>query len=456
MNRAGGAITSINDVIVYNFLPLAVSIIGVLGSLFVLDWVSAVVTVSIIVCFVTFTSIMLAKQLPLQEAQQGAEDSEKAFISDSFTNIESIKLYAKELFMGRRYGQIAHTTAQADVKYNDWYRWIESGQNAISGIGIGSILFVTAYQFLYSDLAVSTIVFTYTVVLGLIAQLYGFNWGLRAITRGFMDLESARSYLDITADIIDEKKSKPLIIKKGSIAFEDVTFSYAKKRVFDSFSLMIPSKKRVAFVGHSGSGKSTLLKLLFRLYNVDSGRILIDGQDIKTVTQNSVRNAIAIVPQECLLFDDTLYQNVLFAREDATREEVMKAMSLAQLDDVLAQLPSGEKTIVGERGVKLSGGEKQRVSLARAILAQRPVLVLDEATSALDSETEHKIQQALAHALQGRTSVIIAHRLSTIMTADVIVVLKHGKIVQMGTHNELVKVGEYKKLWDLQKGGYIA
>jgi ABC-type multidrug transport system fused ATPase/permease subunit len=222
------------------------------------------------------------------------------------------------------------------------------------------------------------------------------------------------------------------------------------------FNLKIKPNEKVALVGHSGCGKTTLVKLLNRFYDVDSGNILIDGKDIRDVKQESLRAETGIVPQECILFDDTIYNNIKFADQKASRKEVMDAIRFAQLDKIINNFPKRENTIVGERGVKLSGGEKQRVSIARAILANKKMLVLDEATSALDSQTEYEIQKSLQKLLESRTSIIIAHRLSTIMNADRIIVMKSGKIIQQGKHADLIREeGEYKKLWNLQKGGYI-
>ena len=223
-----------------------------------------------------------------------------------------------------------------------------------------------------------------------------------------------------------------------------------------NFNLEIKPGEKVALVGHSGSGKSTLVKLLYRLYDVTAGRILIDNQNVKDVKQESLRSELSIVPQECILFDNTVFENIKFSNTKASKKDVMNAIKLAQLDKTVKNFPYKEKTIVGERGVKLSGGEKQRVSISRAILANKRVIILDEATSSLDSKTEHEIQDALKHLLKGRTSIIIAHRLSTIMNADKIVVLDKGKIVQIGKHNDLIrKKGAYRELWNLQKGGYL-
>jgi ABC-type multidrug transport system fused ATPase/permease subunit len=270
------------------------------------------------------------------------------------------------------------------------------------------------------------------------------------------DFEVLFFYAKLKNKIKDKKNAEELKIRDGEIVFNNISFNYGRRKIFHNFNLVIPKNKKVALVGHSGCGKTTLVKLLYRLYDVDSGAILIDGNNIKDFKQESLRSEMSIVPQECILFDDTVYNNVAFSKQGATKEEIMKAIRFAQLDKIIKNFPNKEKTIVGERGVRLSGGEKQRVSIARAILANKKVLVLDEATSSLDSQTEHDIQSDLEELMQGRTSIIIAHRLSTIMKADKIIVMKNGKIVQEGTHQQLIKKeGEYRHLWGLQKGGYI-
>jgi len=245
----------------------------------------------------------------------------------------------------------------------------------------------------------------------------------------------------------------------GDIEFKDVWFRYPTRPdvwILKNFNLKIKPNEKVAFVGHSGCGKTTLVKLLYRFYDVLEGKIKIDRKDIRDVKQESLRGELSIVPQECVLFDDSIFNNIKFSNPTASRREVWEAIRFAQLEEFILNLPQKYKTIVGERGVKLSGGEKQRVSIARAILANKKILVLDEATSSLDSQTEYDIQFALAKLLKNRTSIIIAHRLSTIMNADRIIVMKHGRIIQQGTHEKLINQdGEYKKLWDMQRGGYL-
>jgi ATP-binding cassette subfamily B protein len=330
------------------------------------------------------------------------------------------------------------------------------GQGVILGSAMALLIYVTLTRFLAGEMTLGTITFIYTAYGGLVFHMFNFVGGLRNFYRAMADFQELFEYSKYTNEIKDKPDAKPLIIRKGTVEFKDINFSFGRRKIFNNFNLKIKENEKVALVGHSGCGKTTLLKLLKRFYDVDSGEILIDGKNIKDFKQSSVRNQTGIVPQECILFDDTLYNNIKFSNPLAPREKVEEAIRFAQLDKIIKHFPEREKTIVGERGVRLSGGEKQRVSIARSILANKKILILDEATSALDSETESEIQKDLQELLKGRTSIIIAHRLSTIMNADRIIVMKHGNIVQEGTHGQLInQQGEYKKLWNLQKGGYI-
>ena len=325
------------------------------------------------------------------------------------------------------------------------------------GFGGLAILFVTVNSFLKGTISIGTVTFAWGLYWGLIETVRAFIDGLRGYNRAIADFSDLFRYGKIENDIKDKPKAENLEIKNGEIEFKNVSFKYHEQILFKDFSLVIPKNKKVALVGHSGSGKSTIVKLLYRLYDLDKGQILIDNADIKDVKQESLRSELSIVPQECILFDDTIYNNILFSNPKASRKEVIQAIKFAQLDKTIANFPYKENTIVGERGVKLSGGEKQRVSIATAILANKKVLVLDEATSSLDSKTESEIQKDLQHLMQNRTSLIIAHRLSTIMNADFIDVLDKGRIVQQGAHNQLIsKPGVYRELWNLQKGGYLS
>ena len=373
------------------------------------------------------------------------------------TNIDSIKYFGKEARIKKRFSTLVNKTKKAMLKHWNYYRWIDAGQGAIMALGLFFLLYFPLLKFLDGEMKIGTIIFIYAVYGDLMGPLFGFVHGMRNYYRAMADFESLFQYGKIKNDVKDKFKAKKLKIKKGKIEFRNVCFSYNKKqKLLKNFSLTINKNEKIAFVGHSGSGKSTLIKLLYRLYEVNEGAIFIDNENLKNVNQESLRSELSIVPQECILFDDIIYNNVTFSNPKASRKEVIAAMKFTQLYKVVETFSEKEKTIVGERGIKLSGGEKQRVSIARAILANKKVLVLDEATSALDSETEYEIQKDLEKLMIGRTSLIIAHRLSTIMKADKIVVLDKGQIVQIGNHEELIKKpGQYRKLWRLQKGGYI-
>ena len=276
---------------------------------------------------------------------------------------------------------------------------------------------------------------------------------LKLTSRGRQEIFKPKLFANKINNDLISKESK--ITEADKLIFQELDSFLNGFNDFQKKAI-ISNAKEILCIAGAGSGKTTLVKLLYRLYDVNEGKILIDNTDIRDVKQESLREEMSIVPQECVLFDDTIYNNVGFSKPNARKEEVMQAIKFAQLDKIIKEFPYKEKTIVGERGVKLSGGEKQRVSIARAILANKKILVLDEATSSLDSQTEYEIQKDLENLMQGRTSIIIAHRLSTVMHADIIIVLKKGKIVQIGNHEELIKQErEYRKLWEIQKGGYI-
>ena len=455
--RGGFAMERMTDVIAFNTAPLVFQSIVVIGSLLIFSWQSSIVVIATIIAFIIFSFIMQNMQRKANLIVNETEDIEKANLSDFMTNIDSIKYFGKETRIKKKFTRLVNNTKKAMLKHWNYYRWIDAGQGAILAIGLFFLLYFPLLKFLDGEMKIGTIVFIYAVYGDLMGPLFGFVHGMRNYYRAMADFESLFQYGKIRNDIKERLGAKKLKIKKGEVEFRDVNFGYNKKqKLLNNFSLKINKNEKVAFVGHSGSGKSTLVKLLYRLYDVNKGAIFIDNENIKNVKQESLRSELSIVPQECILFDDTIYNNVAFSNPTASKKEVIAAMKFAQLYRVVETFPQKEKTIVGERGIKLSGGEKQRVSIARAILANKKILILDEATSALDSETEFEIQRDLEKLMIGRTSLIIAHRLSTIMKADKIIVLDKGKIVQIGNHEELIKKpGKYRKLWRLQKGGYI-
>ena len=456
LTRGSFAIERMTDVIAFNFAPMILQFIMVGASLAYFSTMSALVVLIVAISFITFSLILQkAQQIPKLEANR-SEDREKANVGDVFTNIDSIKYFGKENIIRKKFKELAVKTQNANMKFWGYYRWMVSGQIFIIVIGTLFLLYFPLTKFLAGEMTLGTVVFIYTIYGNLMGPMWSFVHGMQGFYRSMADFQDLFEYGKIQKDIKDKVGSKPIDIKNGEIEFKNISFKYGKRNIFDNFSLKIKPYQKIALVGHSGCGKSTLVNLLYRFYDVDNGEILVDGKDIREFKQESVRSEMAIVPQETILFDDTIWNNIKFSNPNIKNNEVHKAIKFAQLDKIISEMPQKEKTIVGERGVRLSGGEKQRVSIARALLADKKILVLDEATSSLDSETEYEIQRDLAQLMEGRTSIIIAHRLSTIMHADKIIVMKKGKIVQSGTHRKLInQKGEYKKLWNLQKGGYI-
>jgi len=454
--RGGHAVERLTDVILFNTAPLIFQLILVVGSLIYFDITSAIVVFLTIIIFIAYSIIIQNKQKESNLTRNKEEDVEKAYISDVMTNIDSIKYFGKEYVIKNKFKSLSEITRKAFIRFWDYFRWLAAGQAIILGVGTFFLVYFPLLKFLDGDLTIGTLVFIYTVFGNLMGPLFSFVHGVRSYYTAMSDFQDLFKYGKVENDIEDARGAKELEIKKGEIEFKNVWFKYKNRWIFKAFNLKINKNQKIALVGHSGCGKSTLIKIFYRLYNLNKGEILIDNKNINKFKQESLRSELSIVPQECVLFDDTIFNNIAFSKPGATKKEVLQAMKFAQLDTIIQDFPNKEKTIVGERGVKLSGGEKQRVSIARAILADKKVLVLDEATSSLDSETEYEIQRDLQKLMKDRTSIIIAHRLSTIMHADKIIVMKKGKIIQSGKHNDLIKkTGEYRKLWNLQKGGYI-
>jgi ATP-binding cassette, subfamily B, heavy metal transporter len=457
LGRGSRSVEIITDVLIFSILPLLFRFSLVAATFIYFDLSTGIALLSTSVVFIGYSIWIQGKQQKLQIVANNADDLEKGFVGDVFTNIDTIKYFGKEKRIFAKYKQMSNNTCEKFRAFWGYYVWMDSGQNLILGIGTFFIFAFPILGLLNGNLGIGTLAFIYTTYITFIGLLFQFVYGYRGFKRGIVDLNDLYQYSKIINEIQDVKGAKNIEINKGKISFRSVDFSYGGNKLIKDLNLVIPENSKVAIVGPSGSGKSTLVKLLFRLYDVNQGKIYIDGQDISKVKQESLRNEMSIVPQDAILFDDSIYNNIKFTNPSATRGEVMKAIRFAQMDKFVKNLPHGANTIVGERGVKLSGGERQRVSIARAVLANKKILILDEATSALDSQLEVEIQKDLEKLMIGRTSIVIAHRLSTIMNSDIIIVVDEGKIVEAGTHGELLnrKSGLYKKLWNLQAGSFV-
>lgn len=409
-------------------------------------------TVYSVVAIVTYY-----KTRHVDEALAEAENKQTGQLADSITNELSVKSYARENLEEGRFGKATRRTKNAifDVaKVSFWRNLSMNTVNMVTFVGM-LVLIIMGHNLF--GLTIANLVFLYSLSNELLSNVWTINHILRSMNRSFGDAKEMVGILDLPY-IIDDKTDKPLSVGNAVIDFSHMSFRHEgqKNDLFYDFGLKIPAGQRLGLVGISGSGKTTLTKLLLRFADVTGGGIYVDGQDIRNVTQKSLRENIAYVPQESSLFHRSIFENIAYGKPDATDEEVFEAARLANADEFIAGLPEGYDTMVGERGVKLSGGQRQRIAIARAILKDAPILVLDEATSALDSESEALIQEALANLMEGRTSIVVAHRLSTVAGLDKIVVLKDGKIVEQGTHKELLKKGgEYQKLWSRQSGAFL-
>ena len=371
---------------------------------------------------------------------------------DSLLNYETVKYFGNEDLEAKRFDSSMAGYEKAAIKTWISLGWLNFGQAVIFGAGMAVMMLMSAYEVMHGTQTLGDFVFINALLMQLSIPLNFIGSIYREVRQGLTDIEAMFDLLDVKQEVTDAPDAKPLIVKEGEIRFNHVEFSYdTNRQILKDIDFSVPAGKTVAIVGPSGAGKSTISRLLFRFYDVQKGSITIDGQDIRLVTQKSLRHEIGMVPQDTVLFNDTISYNIRYGRPDASDEEVKKAAEMAQIGDFIAQLPDGYQSMVGERGLKLSGGEKQRVAIARTILKAPPILILDEATSALDTATELEIQYALDVVSRGRTTLVVAHRLSTIIGADEILVLKGGRIIERGKHDELLaKGGLYASMWHKQ------
>jgi ATP-binding cassette subfamily B protein len=371
---------------------------------------------------------------------------------DALLNYETVKYFTAERRESDRYDQAMRDWANAAVKSENSLGLLNIGQSVITNLTMIGAMAFSVYGWRQGDLTVGDLVLVNALLMQLFRPLDMLGMVYRTIRQGLVDMDAMFKLIDTKQEVTDKPGAKPLKVSDGTVRFENVVFNYDDdRRILHGLDFEVPADGTLAIVGPSGAGKSTIARLLFRFYDPQAGRILIDGQDISEVTQHSLRGAIGIVPQDSVLFNDSIGYNIGYGREGATQAEIEEAARGAALDGFIAQLPHGYDTQVGERGLKLSGGEKQRVAIARTLLKNPPILILDEATSALDSRTEDEIQATLAKISERRTTLIIAHRLSTITHADEIIVLDNGRIAERGSHRQLlVKRGLYSEMWKRQ------
>ncbi|MBP5512704.1 ABC transporter ATP-binding protein [Candidatus Saccharibacteria bacterium] len=456
-NKLPNAFINLKSGFLWDIYPLALTILFSIG---VAAFVCPPFAIILIIYTATYLAVAITtfyKTRHVDAALATAENKQTGQLADAITNELSIKSYAREKFEKTRFERATKRTHDATINVAKVSLWRNMSMNVVNMITFVALLILIVMSHDLFGLSIANIVFLYSLSNSLLSNMWTINHILRNINRSLGDAKEMVEILDLPY-IIDDKTDKPLKVGDAKIDFRHVTFSHEKQKdkLFEDFSLEIKPGESVGLVGVSGSGKSTLTKLLLRFDDVKAGAIYIDEQDIRDVTQKTLREAIAYVPQESSLFHRSIFENVAYGKPGATDEEVFEAVRLAHADEFIADLPDGYDTMVGERGVKLSGGQRQRIAIARAILKDAPILVLDEATSALDSESEAAIQQALSNLMEGRTSIVVAHRLSTIAGLDKIVVLRDGKIVEQGSHKELLKAGgEYAKLWSRQSGAFL-
>ena len=413
----------------------------------------AIITFITLVIYIAFTLFITEWRMVVRRTMNDLDSKANTRAIDSLLNYETVKYFGNEQYEAHRYDHHMEHWETAAVRNQTSLALLNSVQSVIIAIGITALMLLAADQVVKGKMTVGDLVLVNVFMIQLYMPLHFLGFVYREIRHALADMEKMFSLLHEDREIADSPNAAVLQVGSAAVHFEQVSFSYAPDRqiLFD-VSFAIPAGHTVAVVGASGAGKSTLSRLLFRFYDVQQGRILINGQDIREVTQSSLRAAIGIVPQDTVLFNDTIYYNIAYGRPEATREEIIAAAQSAHIHDFIESLPQGYDSMVGERGLKLSGGEKQRVAIARAILKNPAILIFDEATSALDSKSEKAIQAELRAIAQNRTTLVIAHRLSTVVDADQILVMDKGKIVERGTHRELLGQNRlYAQMWNLQK-----
>jgi ATP-binding cassette subfamily B protein len=454
IERGTRGISFLLNFMLFNILPTLLEIALVAAILLkkYSIWFS-VITFTTLVVYVAFTLFMTEWRMIFRRTMNEMDSKANTRAIDSLINYETVKYFSNEDYEARRYDENLQVWEQAAVKNQTSLAALNAGQSAIIAVGVMALMLLAAQGVVEGSMTLGDLVLVNAFMLQLYMPLHFLGFVYREIKNSLADMEKMFILLERNAEVEDKPGAPELVVSEGAVRFEHVDFSYDPKRqILHEVSFEVPAGHKVAVVGTSGAGKSTLSRLLFRFYDVSGGRIAIDNQDIRDVSQTSLRAAIGIVPQDTVLFNDTLYYNIAYGLPGAAREEIEEAARAAHIHDFIVSLPDKYDTTVGERGLKLSGGEKQRVAIARALLKNPRILIFDEATSALDSKSEKAIQAELRQIAQNRTTLVIAHRLSTIVDADQILVMEGGRIIERGSHRELLELGEvYAHMWSLQQ-----
>jgi ATP-binding cassette subfamily B protein len=454
IERGVTGVETVMRIAVLNSIPTAVELVMIAGLVaWYFGWLYVAVMFATVAVFVWFTFLATEKRIAIRRDMNESDTEAHSKAVDSLLNFETVKYFGNEELEARRFDASMARYENAAVRTYTTLGVLNSGQAVIFTIGMVACMLLAARDVMQGALTVGDFVMINAILIQLFMPLNFMGMVYREIKQGLIDMETMFALLHEPAEIVDPPDAKPLKVTNGVVMFDNVSFAYeAGRPILKDVNFEVPAGKMVAIVGASGAGKSTISRLLFRFYEPTTGKIMIDGQNIADVTQASLRAAIGMVPQDTVLFNDTIEYNIRYGKPDATPAEVREAARLAQIYDFIMTLPQGYDALVGERGLKLSGGEKQRVAIARTILKSPPILMLDEATSALDSHTEKEIQNALESVARDRTSLVIAHRLSTVVHADNIIVLERGAIVEQGTHLELLAAGGlYASLWARQR-----
>jgi len=454
IERGTAGIRFLLNFMLFNILPtiLEIGFVAIILLVKYDPWF-CVVTLATLVVYIAFTLVVTEWRMIFRRNMNEMDSKANTRAIDSLLNYETVKYFGNEGFEAGRYDETLQSWEKAAVRNQTSLSLLNIGQGAVIAVGVTLLMLMAGQGVVRGTMSIGDLVLVNAFLIQLYMPLHFLGFVYREIRHSLAYMERMFGLLERHTEVSDAPDARELKVGGGAIRFEHVSFGYdIRRQILQDVSFDVPAGHKVAVVGASGAGKSTLSRLLFRFYDATTGRIMIDGQDIRAVTQLSLRRAIGIVPQDTVLFNDSIYYNIAYGRPDAAREEIIEAARAAHIDQFVESLPDQYDTTVGERGLKLSGGEKQRVAIARTLLKNPPILVFDEATSALDSRTEKAIQAELLEIATNHTTLVIAHRLSTIMDADQILVMEHGRIIERGTHNELlVRNGAYAHMWALQQ-----